>query len=306
WPERVHIFADDHVESKELHLDDGLVTVSGISYPSRDVTQNLALEFPRPARPGFHVAVLHANVGGSAEHPNYSPCSIEDLVQSGYDYWALGHIHGRQTLRVAKPVIAYPGNTQGRSFKPSEQGPKGASLVTVDDGVATTQFLDLGPIHFVELEVPATDLTDIGDLNEALMAAARSAQVPNRAVVLRGRVTGPTHLYDDLTRHDASDELLKILEDQTRHDAGVWWTNLHIDVRPERDFDAMARHDDLPGEVVRQGRAITGDMDELRFRLRDQTALGPWADQINDDELRAIADRATAIAASMVDKIRGE
>src|SRR5690554_2805323 len=96
WPEGVHVFGVDEVEVHRLEIRGQVVTVSGISYGRRDVTENLALRFERPAvsgmDDGFHVAVLHANVGSAADHAAYSPCVLEDLVGRGYDYWALGHI----------------------------------------------------------------------------------------------------------------------------------------------------------------------------------------------------------------------
>ena len=103
----------------------------GISYAQRQVSENLAARFPQPGQHGLQVALLHCNAVGSAEHEAYSPCSIGQLLDSGYQYWALGHIHRRQSLGSGKVAIEYPGNLQGRSPKPSELGEKGALVVEV-------------------------------------------------------------------------------------------------------------------------------------------------------------------------------
>ena len=82
--------------------------------------------FYREAR--AQARVLHANVGQASQHAAYSPCTVDDLAGTGHHYWALGHVHKRQILREHGPCIAYPGNLQGRSFKPSEHGPRGRCL----------------------------------------------------------------------------------------------------------------------------------------------------------------------------------
>ena len=50
-------------------------------------------------------------------------------MREQYQYWALGHIHKRETL-CPDPLIVFPGNLQGRHIR--ETGPKGCVVVTVD------------------------------------------------------------------------------------------------------------------------------------------------------------------------------
>jgi DNA repair protein SbcD/Mre11 len=49
-------------------------------------------------------------------------------------HWALGHIHERRLLSE-RPGIVFPGNIQGRH--PQENGAKGCTLATVEDGAVT-------------------------------------------------------------------------------------------------------------------------------------------------------------------------
>ena len=106
--------------------------VFGISYPHREVGENLSLRFRGIASAGaFNIGLLHANVGGNPNHGSYAPCTVADLEDAGMDYWALGHVHTRQTLREQGPTIAYSGNPQGRH--PNETGARGVYLVEVDD-----------------------------------------------------------------------------------------------------------------------------------------------------------------------------
>lgn len=111
-------------------LDDLGVTIHGRSYPTAAVTENLAAGYPRANTDYFNIGLLHTSLSGREEHENYAPCSLDDLKSRGYDYWALGHVHKREVV-AEDPWILFPGNIQGRHVK--ETGPKGASLVTVDD-----------------------------------------------------------------------------------------------------------------------------------------------------------------------------
>ncbi len=52
------------------------------------------------------------------------------MTNKGYDYWALGHVHKRESIREA-PWVVFPGNIQGRHIR--ESGPKGCLLVKVDE-----------------------------------------------------------------------------------------------------------------------------------------------------------------------------
>ena len=133
WPESVKFFGHKaKTEVFALTSDAGLlVSVQGVSYKTRDTSENLALKLKRPPTDGFHIGMLHCNVTGvSGEHQNYAPCSIEDLKYTQLDYLALGHIHKHQILSgkafSREPWIVYSGNSQGRSPKPSELGAKGA------------------------------------------------------------------------------------------------------------------------------------------------------------------------------------
>ena len=64
-PNGVWRFGSDKVERKIVKPDDEeLAYVYGISYPSREVNENLALRFSREEDAPFAIGVLHCNVGG--------------------------------------------------------------------------------------------------------------------------------------------------------------------------------------------------------------------------------------------------
>lgn len=69
--------------------------VHGISYPRRDVRENLIPRFGKAEAGPFNIGLLHANVNNNTQHDAYAPCSLSDLESTNMDYWALGHVHTR-------------------------------------------------------------------------------------------------------------------------------------------------------------------------------------------------------------------
>ncbi len=255
FPDGVHIFGSDTVETHEVTVDGILAaTVSGISYAVADTTDNLSTRFGEPSGRGFHVAVLHANVGGHADYAAYSPCTLDDLRSRGYDYWALGHIHKRSELGDGHPLVVYPGNLQGRSPKPSERGPKGAVIVEVDDNVATTRFVALDSVRFDHVEVDIDGLS-LDGLETALVDASAQARTVagDRPVIRRGLITGRGELHDEMAGAERREELLYRLRDLARHsEPFLWWDDLTWRTGPEIDVTERAGGDDFVGDLLRQ------------------------------------------------------
>ena len=164
------------------------------------------------------------------DHDAYSPCSLDDLRRARLDYWALGHIHSRRTVTgngPGDPWIVYPGNSQARSPKPSEQSAKGAVVVHVREGVVdAVEFVACDRVRFEEIECPIEGITDFPSLAGHLgeLATDRLAAADGRSVILRARLTGRGGLHAALARPGASDDLVRELRD----DEGVrqpfcWW-----------------------------------------------------------------------------------
>lgn len=308
WPDRVTVFGAAGVGTVPVQRDGRtLALIHGISYPRRAVTENLALRFARSPSRCLQVGVLHCNTGANAEHAAYSPCSTEDLAASGLDYWALGHVHLRQVLRKGGPWIAYPGNLQGLSPKPSERGAKGALLVTVDEAqVTNVEFLPLDVVRFDDFELDIAALADLAGLVDALSEASRerAATHAGRAVVLRAFLKGRGAVHQDLRRGRLRDLVLDPVRAALASVAPNVWldevedrTSLQLDVEDLRgrgDFaaDLVATVDSLlqtPGE---RAALLAAQLDELpRGELR--RLLGEAVDTApTDAELGAALELA--------------
>lgn len=131
-PDNVTLFPPG--KSQSVPLDDLGIIIHGQSYARRVVTENLALNYPRRDSSYFNIGLLHTSLTGRDGHEDYAPCTLDELTAKGYDYWALGHVHQRETVS-RDPWIVFPGNLQGRHIR--ETGAKGATLVTVAAGRIT-------------------------------------------------------------------------------------------------------------------------------------------------------------------------
>ena len=78
---------------RHLELPECNVAIHGQSHSSASDTRSLASSFPNPIEGRLNVGLLHTNVEGRGGHRNYVPSKLDVLKGSGYDYWALGHVH---------------------------------------------------------------------------------------------------------------------------------------------------------------------------------------------------------------------
>ncbi|WP_339159290.1 DNA repair exonuclease [Paenibacillus sp. FSL W8-0186] len=299
-PEHVTVFGPvvESVTARRRSDGQPVAVVSGISYPTAAVTENTALQFRKdPASDLFHIGLLHANVDGQEGHDAYSPCSLRDLQQSGYDYWALGHIHKRQILHKS-PWIVYPGNLQGRSMK--ETGPKGCYLVNVDEhGGAKLSFRALDHVRWLEAELSIDGLRSeekLRDLAEELLEELRE-QSEGKLQVVRLVLTGRGPLHGLLQTGTEGEELLQELrrrESQRLQGEGigldldpaasiVWPAGLKIRTGADADLAALKQEDSFLGELLRMA-----DLAEQEEELLEQIVGSALAAVAEDRRLRRL------------------
>lgn len=116
-------------KAETIILDELQVAIHGQGFKTKAVTDNIVKNYPKQIEGYFNIGVLHTSLTGREGHENYAPCSLDELKDKRYQYWALGHIHQRELLHDSNPVILFPGNIQGRHI--NETGNKGCTVVHV-------------------------------------------------------------------------------------------------------------------------------------------------------------------------------
>lgn len=269
WPESVVFFGADDVRTVTVKDRDGvaIASVSGISYGKAATTDNLAALFPKPESNLYAIAMLHTNVDGDEGHDNYAPCTKEQLVRSGYDYWALGHIHSRRVLHES-PFIVYPGNIQGRNVK--ETGAKGCYVARVDAaGHTHMEFHSTEAVRWEQREVSIQGWTDEQQLKNGLERVIAEVQADNGDVptVLRLTLTGRGPLHKLLQEGLALQELLAELCDEQLTGAGfygkqgpfVWIESCRVETGAEIDIARLLQQETFIGDLLRMSEKLLED-----------------------------------------------
>ena len=175
------------------------VRMQGWSFASKHFTGNPLDGYRPPTDDLPTVALLHCDcdVAGSL----YGPVTLRGLKDKSPTAWLLGHIHKGAILSDQRPLILYPGSLQG--LDPSEQGPHGAWLVTIDAaGPPTAELLPLAGLRWEQIDVPLDDVDDESTLESVLAEALRGRHGEIRgeleyagAVGCRLTLTGRTGIH---------------------------------------------------------------------------------------------------------------
>ena len=296
-PSNVHQFGD---RAEAVPIDPRAPAgpvVCGISYPTREIRSSLLPGFPVPEPGRFTIGLLHANVGTSTEHEAYAPCSVEDLVATGYNYWALGHVHTRTILREQVPLVVYPGNTQGRN--PTERGPRGVYVVDVGDhGAVSPEFVAVDAVRWEQLDIQIDGIEDDSALFSRLESLVEDLldQADGRHVVYRVHLVGRGAVHESLSRSGSVKELVSQLNNTwARRSSFAFCGGITDKTRSELDREALVNGKDfiadflaLTDEAARD-ESFAANLRQELAPLYDNTRARrylceslPWEDDVRD------------------------
>ncbi|WP_221930898.1 DNA repair exonuclease [Telmatospirillum sp. J64-1] len=306
-PGNVTVFSTRRAETKIL---DGLrVAIHGRSFASRDVSDNLAATYPAPVKGMFNIGLLHTACDGRAGHAPYAPCTAAELAAKGYEYWALGHVHRREVLNET-PYIVFPGNTQGRHAR--ETGPKGCTLVTVEDGAVTAlEHRDLDVVRWAQVEIDASACAGLDEVVETALSALEdaAAEAGGRLLAARLRFTGRSPAHAALTRR--GDQLAAELRASAMGIGaeGAWIEKILIETRPPVETDKLLQRGDSIGALARSvGTVGPEDMAALSAELADLWSRMPKeAREEGDDDMAVLLrEGADLLLARLAEEEAGE
>lgn len=274
WPGNVTVFSGDTVESVAVKKNGRVLAhIYGISFPVRDVRENLALKFERKPHEGFAIGVLHANVGGNPNHDSYAPCSVDDLASVDMDYWALGHIHAREILRPQNPAIVYCGNTQARHFK--ETGEKGCCLVTLNDkGAPKIQFVATEAVRYHDESIDLTDAVTMDDVLDTLRAKCEDLAGAGRDCVVRLTLSGRSEVHPELQRSGTVEDLMKELQEDYGNRKPWVWVELELATQGAYDVDALRQGQDFIADLI----GLYDEIEKGEHRQEIMDVLSPLFD----------------------------
>lgn len=305
WPENVHIMSGDEIETILFEKDGNVVaSIIGTSYATAHIKTNLAQKYPKNERnEAFTIGLLHCTVGSGTGHDPYAPCTMNDLKDLNYDYWALGHIHMPSVINENNPAIVYSGNPQGRHV--GELGPRGCYLVTVDSkNQHSMEFIETDSIRWFIKDIPIEDMETEADLLQSIQECtdAINDEADGRSVICRYILTGRGALHRSFMREGMLDDILQLLrEELTFNSQFVWIERLVNDTRLPINRDVLQGRNDFVGDIVNIVDEIYKDENTL---MDLKTSLKPLfaspngrkiLKEIEYPELRELIQRAESL-----------
>jgi len=247
-PDNVTMFATRSPE--KVILDDLNVVIHGQGFATRAVTDDLSLAYPQGDPHLFNIGMLHTCLDGKPGHEPYAPCTIDGLCSKGYQYWALGHVHKREEV-CREPWIVFPGNLQGRHIR--EMGPKGCTLVSVDNSKVTeVKHCDLDVLRWSLCEVDVTGYEIVDDVYEQVREALQQALdfAEGRPVAARLVLHGACILHSRL--HAEIEHWVQEYRALANGlgGAGIWLEKVLFKTRPSVSVDSIIAREDALGGLL--------------------------------------------------------
>lgn len=201
WSENVYPLLGneiEHIEFPELGT-----CVYGLSYEKREITEHLYDDaFPEGRQP---IEILLAH-GGDEKH---IPINRNKLMDLGYDYIALGHIH--RPGELLKSRICYSG-----ALEPTDKndiGPHGYMIGTLERGQAKIRFVPFAKREYIHMDVEVEKNMAALEIKNRVAEAIRTRGTKNIYKITLNGFRDPDIRLDT----DAMDTYGNILEiiDQT-------------------------------------------------------------------------------------------
>ena len=311
YPSLCHRFGSEFEAIPIFPDEPERTVVHGISYPTRDVYDNLVTRLGTVDDGPYSIGLLHTNVGDNTDHALYAPCSLDDLVLSGIDYWALGHVHTREVLSEERPTVVYPGNPQGR--QPNETGARGVFVVDVDEHGRAN--LDFRPVDTVRWERRGLDIAS-SETEQALIDQLHAlvqevlASADGRSVVIRITLSGRGSMHDSLSKSEFSPDSLveQINEVWAAQTPFAWCERIVDETASEFERDKRLAGADFVADLLRLSDQSRTDAELLKRLgsgldgLFSHRQYGQYLTGMlpSDDEIASLIDEAEAIAVDLL------
>lgn len=285
-PPNVHTF--DARKANTFRMDALKVAIHGRSYKDAATLDNLAVGYPDPVAGWLNIGVLHTALGGNATHANYAPCSVAELNAKGYDYWALGHVHEHAIVQES-PWIVFPGNLQGRHIR--ETGPRGAVMVTADDGGIRSVdrlLVDLLRWQIVNVDVSAANemvevVRLVGQAFERLIADTPEKIFLSVRVCIKGKTAAHGELFG--LEPQLREEILGQAASQGID--RLWVEKVRLETQPMSGMDEIGERSDAIADLHALLANAPDDADFLKSLLDD---FRPMVDKAPIELIKAVPE----------------
>jgi len=291
-PDNVHEFESKAPSS--FAIEELGVTLHGRSFPEQHVHYDLVPDYPSPEKGHFNIGVLHTALEGSSVHANYAPVAVEALRNKGYQYWALGHVHEHKIV-ASEPHVVFPGNLQGRHAR--ETGPKGACLVSVEDGgVSLVEHVPFDVARWAWLTVDVSEVerfTEVVDAATEAVQAAIEREADGRLLACRVELTGSTSLDAEIRSRSTELREELIASMLSAGEIEGWVEKVKINTEAPPAFGNDAEGGDALAELM---EGLPEALEDPRFTEALRDTLTSFRTQLGNEVIEGSDDPALAAA----------
>ncbi len=230
WDEKVHMFLNDVIEP--IDFPELGVEVYGFSYHSRDIVEPVYDNVKPKQRDKINLLLAH---GGDEKN---IPMNRKKLLESGFDYIALGHIHKPE---IFSDKMAYSGSLE--PIDKNELGERGYILgeIAEEQGQRKTliRFVPNSMREYKRVNLPVAQETTNGSLQDLAREAVRTL--------------GEQHIYSFCIQ-GVRDETIHFEKEALKTLGNV--LEVEDESVPDYDFDALYREnaDNMIGLFIKRIR----------------------------------------------------
>lgn len=167
WSKNVHIFSDKY---EKVELKDLNVVVHGIGFGYQEQKKPLLEGLRCQSSEEVNILMLHGSnmTNAPKKESNYLPFDDSDLVDSGFDYIALGHYHQYQKIKdiYGNVIAAYPGSPEPLGFDELES--HGIILGDISKERNNIVMHSIAKRQYYVLDIEVSDMIDLLEMKESI------------------------------------------------------------------------------------------------------------------------------------------
>lgn len=212
------------IESLNLHI-------YGYSWGSKKINKPLLDRIKIKDNSKTNILLAHGEIATSSE---YLPINKNKLIEKGFDYVALGHIHKPEFI---KENIAYSGSLEPLDF--SETGQHGFILGEINDKKKTFEFVPFAKRQFKHLSLEVTESITNEELKDQINKSLEEQSIHDLyRITLKG--------YRDVDIHFDEKKLKEFYE------YGGWYIEFIDETQASYDLESLlkANEDNIIGMYI--------------------------------------------------------
>ncbi|MBE6607710.1 MAG: hypothetical protein E7633_04050 [Ruminococcaceae bacterium] len=224
FSENVFVFKSEELEKltfENVGEDSEKVNIYGYAFTSQNMEKSPIRDFKVGESDKNDINILCAHADIFSRTSNYCPMTADEIVESGFDYGALGHVHtDGKIVREKDTWYGYSGSLEGQSFH--DCGERGAFFVTLDKKEGKTvcecEFLPLAKRVYICEDIDLSGSVSHEDIFEKVRAFAAKHTYDERTLLrltLVGDISPSVNLPTQTINAAFSEVFLLEIKDNT-------------------------------------------------------------------------------------------